>query len=109
MRRAVVIAVLATFALAACFSIRSLWACGNQKELFLMFATNAVSEDPQVAEPAIRRLRSLGPAGLKALLDAHADAIKKHADQDTFLAMATAVAEKSNAADEPVEKQWQRI
>ncbi len=105
MRRSVISVVLAVVALAACFSLRSLWACGEGKQLFLILAKNAVSDDPKVADAAIFRLRNQGPQGLKALFDAYADEIKKHALQESF--SVTAV----NAAklDDPDEKAWQRI
>jgi len=70
-----------------------------------MFAKNAVSEDPKVAEAAIRTLRNQGPEGLKALLAAHADEIKKHSDQGTVAAAAA----NSLNPDDPEQKAWQRI
>jgi hypothetical protein len=106
MRRAAISTVLAVFALAACFSLRSLWACGDEKELLLMFAKNAVSEDPKAAEAAIRTLRNQGPEGLQALLAAHADEIKKHTAQMTTEAVG---ALKSLKPDDADEKTWQRI
>lgn len=109
MRRAAIIAVLPVLGFAGWFVQDRVWACGNDKDLVLMYARNAVSDDPQIAEPAIRRLRNLGPVGLKALFEAHADAIKKHADQEKLLATATAVAETRTGADDPFEKQWRRI
>jgi hypothetical protein len=41
-------------------------------------AENAVSEDPTIAAPAIANLRAKGPAGLEALLAAHAKLIREH-------------------------------
>lgn len=44
----------------------------------LALAARAISEDAPVAAAATSELRALGPAGLEALLSAHADAIQLH-------------------------------
>jgi hypothetical protein len=105
MRRAVIITMLAAIGLAAWTFERAARGCGDLKEMFDSLAKNAVSEDPKVAESAIRVLRQQGPEGLKALLAVHADAIKKNADQQTL----TASLLPENKADGPEAKAWQRL
>jgi len=49
-------------------------------------AHDAVSEDKTTASNAIRALRTRGPEGLRALLNAHVDALKQHSTANTLLA-----------------------
>lgn len=56
-------------------------------------ARKAVSENTAEATPALEELRSLGPAGLKALMDQYREEIRRH------------IANLSAASDD----QWQRI
>jgi hypothetical protein len=105
MQRAVKVTMLAVIGLAISSLNRSAGGCGNERELLEMFAKNAVSDDPKVAESAVRTLRQQGPEGLKAMLAVHADAIKKHTEQQA-IAAAFAAPKK---ADDPEEKAWQRL
>jgi hypothetical protein len=105
MRRAGFTIVLAITALTIWSFNRMVSGCGDRQEMFDTLAKNAVSEDPNVAESAIRVLRQHGPQALKAMLAVHADAIKKHSQRQA-IAAAFAVPKK---ADDPEEKVWQRL
>src|SRR5262245_33590578 len=55
-------------------------ACGDYGMSWLeVLANRAVSEKPEISEPAIADLRRRGQAGLDAMLEAHAGLIRLHA------------------------------
>lgn len=57
----------------------STFACGGYNQIsFTTLAQKAISTDPSVASDAIASLREQGPAGLDALLSAHASVIQQH-------------------------------
>jgi len=59
---------------------------GEFKPALDQLARDAVSEDKTIAANAIRALRIRGPEGLRAMLNAHADALKQHSEANTLLA-----------------------
>jgi hypothetical protein len=105
MRRAVITTVLAIIGLAIWSFERAARGCGDPAVMLEAMAKNAVSEDTKLAEQAIKLLRRFGPEGLKALLAAHADAIKKHTDQQTIAASL----DRPKNSDDPDEKAWLRL
>ncbi len=105
MRRTLIVAFLAFSALAAWSYNRLANGCGDVSLLLNSAAQNAIADDPNISEPAIRRLRVHGPAGLKALLATHDETIKKHAEMAARLSLLG----PAKSASAPDDLAWQRL
>jgi hypothetical protein len=105
MRRTLTVAVLTFLGLAAWSVDRFANGCGDVALLLNGAAKNAIAEDPKVSEPAIRLLRAHGPTGLQALLAAHDETIKKHAEAAAHLSSFSPPKKTADGDDVA----WQRL
>ncbi|HEV3416788.1 MAG TPA: hypothetical protein VG056_08255 [Pirellulales bacterium] len=104
MQRAAIIAVLALAGLAV-WSFECAGGNNERNESLEQIAENAVSDDANVSEPAIRKLRMQGPAGLQALLAAHDEMIRKRTAMQGLVIVSSAAKHEPD----PDEHAWQRL
>jgi hypothetical protein len=105
MRRVAIIAILASAGLAV-WSFECAGGGNNERNDSLeQIAQNAISDDANVSEPAIRKLRMRGPAGLQALLTTHDEMIKKRTAMHGLVIASSA----AKHDPDPDELAWQRL